>query len=104
MGLVMDQLRLTYLTVEIGLISAKVLMATIGATGGEATHTLTVTEMPSHTHTTTGRYMSIDGGTTLNNYGGGGGYPYRNDINATGSDGAHNNMPPYLVSLPCIKY
>lgn len=68
---------------------------TAGSTGGEATHTLTVDEMPSHTHSTpvrSGSYTTMDGrGNTW--------VPiYNNDyVGYTGSGQAHNNMPPYLV-------
>ncbi len=68
---------------------------TLGVMGGELKHTLTVSELPSHTHDVGGSGWS--GGST--------GYiNYSNKQNqyqivtqATGSDQAHNNLPPYLV-------
>ena len=67
-----------------------------GTTGGEATHTLTTQEMPSHNH---GIKMNAP-----TNFGGGSsGWAYVNssDVHkwteATGGGQAHNNMPPYLA-------
>lgn len=71
-----------------------------GSTGGEAEHTLTVNEMPSHNHRAT---FSIADGISFDNY-----YAlvetrrvlsnkYQTTTSNTGGNQPHNNMPPYLV-------
>lgn len=68
-----------------------------GTTGGEATHTLTINEMPEHNHTE--NYVGVG----WKQDGASGTYcvssalePYRVTGNTGGSQ-AHNNMPPYLA-------
>lgn len=74
-----------------------------GNTGGEARHTLTVNEMPSHSHKVSSGYESsydhpdrlfyarLDGRYQSSAYGS------TQFIENTGGGEAHNNMPPYLV-------
>lgn len=78
---------------------------TNGAKGGEAKHTLTIDEMPTHNH----EIMRSDGG-TANQLAWGTSSDHTGYINTmgenvfqtmqvgeTGSSQPHNNMPPYLV-------
>ena len=69
-----------------------------GDTGGEATHTLTISEIQSHTHnirhySSSGVNTAIAASVTSQKYADNATY----GAFATGGDGAHNNMPPYLV-------
>lgn len=67
----------------------------LGDTGGEETHAMSLTELLAHTHTTK------DGGGSA--AGGGGSGNADNVSGSTGGNAAMNNMSPYGVAKWCIK-
>lgn len=82
----------------------------VGATGGEATHTLTIDEMPSHRHgfsaldwtdgtngTSIGKVGSAYPNQAAFNVGADWGENGNLSISFTGGSQPHNNMPPYLA-------
>lgn len=74
---------------------------TLGASGGAQTHTLTTTQIPSHTHNYVGGANTAGSGTV-----GAAGQSANGYVMATlgaGSDQAHNNTQPTIVLNYIIK-
>lgn len=73
----------------------------VGLTGGEATHVLTIPEMPAHTH-------NVASGPTPNIVPSGGSHPQGDTNNvvssSTGGGAAHNNIQPTALMRKCIRY
>lgn len=83
----------------VGIDTGQTEFDTVEETGGAKTHTLTTTEMPSHSHS----FSTAVGVMANKNFTGTGFNPITNDsssvsIGNTGGGAAHNNLQPYIVT------
>jgi hypothetical protein len=77
--------------------------ATLGETGGEQAHTLTITEMPTHTHPVL-RGAALNGASSVRGtFGDGTGANSVGTTDNTGGGGAHNNVQRTIVLNYVIK-
>ena len=87
--------------VPVGVDATQTEFNTVNKTGGEKTHTLTIAEMPSHSHqvhagwgagSLGNNFLRVDSNNPKNQW---------DDTFPTGGDQAHNNLQPYIT---CYMY
>ena len=80
----------------VGVDTSQTEFDTVEKTGGEKTHTLTIDEMPSHSHDAKGWAAVIDGSGSYKTLGAEGvSRTYSTD--ATGGGQSHNILQPYIT-------
>ena len=87
--------------VPVGVDTSDTDFDTAEETGGEKTHTLTTSEMPSHTHNVYGRTGSTAAGSDCYQGRNWNGTAVTTSTGSAGGGGAHNNLQPYIT---CYMY
>lgn len=90
-----------------GNLSPMITSSGVGSFGGEVTHTLSIAEMPTHSHAaSTNLSSAVSPGGSITNYGsfGAATQQFLLNMQAEGGNGPHNNMQPTRLAHKVIRY